>query len=333
MYRSRTNKNEPKYKMYPPVSGEVMDQEKYIKEYSQRLFGILKEKVVPGPRTFGFEYEFLPGLPLNLDIMQQIYRFLPTKGLTREGSGFVHKSGINIDFEPGGQIEFHTPPLFANETEKFKEHLSWIQGLLSIIKRELGIEYLAQGYISGRRDSPLCLDSERYENLHNWLSLSGTSGLEMMKGTASIHLHAGIKEIDELPVILCAMIELAGMDEFKMGPDRRDIWDNTDSSRCGQPFEVSHNMTPFEVVEMVAGHAARAYHIGLNSPFLKTDDLSFEAFMYHLTTIFTDVRLNIKGPSVELRTIDSVPFDQFESKWLRFISLIEDWDVLKGEKL
>jgi glutamate--cysteine ligase len=69
----------------------------------------------------------------------------------------------------------------------------------------------------GRKDAPLCLDSERYINLHSRLSVCGTRGLEMMKGTASIHLHAGLKKIDELPLILAAMIKMSEMDEFKMG--------------------------------------------------------------------------------------------------------------------
>jgi glutamate--cysteine ligase len=93
-------------------------------------------------------------------------------------------------------------------------------------------------------------------------------------------------------------------------------------------------MKPYDVIEMIVDHAARAYHIGKNRPFLETDDLSFDAFMYHLTTIFTDIRLNIKGPSLELRTIDSVPFDQFETKWQRFTSVFEKYmSNQKGEDI
>jgi glutamate--cysteine ligase len=300
-----------------------MTQGKYLTEYSRRLLTLIKEKVIPGQQTFGFEYEFLPRLPLNLEIMQQIYGFLPANGFKKEGAAFVNKKGINIDFEPGGQIEFHTQPLLIHEKGRFTEYLNEIKDVLDIIKNDLGIEYLAQGYMPGRKDAPLCLDSERYINLHKRLSMCGKRGLEMMKGTASIHLHAGINKIEELPLILSIMIKMSAMDEFKMGHDRRDIWANTDPTRCGQPFKVMHNMTPYEVIEMIVNHAARAYHIGKNLPFLETDDLSFDAFMYHLTTIFTDIRLNIKGPSIELRTIDSGPLDQFEIKWQKFLSIFQ----------
>lgn len=302
-----------------------MDQGKYITEYSNRLLTLLTEKIKPGPQTFGFEYEFLPSLPLNLDIMNKIYRFLPEKGFNRNGAAFIHESGTYIDFEPGGQIEFHTQPLLASDNDKIIKCINLIRATLKTIENELDIEYLAQGYTPGRKDAPLCLDSERYINLHKRLSLCGTRGLEMMKGTASIHFHAGINRIEDLRALLFSMIRLSEMDEFRMGPDRRDIWNNTDSSRCGQPFKVKHDMTPYEVIEMIVEHAVTAYHIGKNCPFLKSDDLSFDAFMYHLTTIFTDIRLNIKGPSFEIRTLDSMPIDQFETKWQRFISVFQEY--------
>ena len=107
-----------------------------------------------------------------------------------------------------------------------------------------------------------------------------------------------------------------------MGADRREIWDSTDSERCGQPFHIDESDTPFDVIEKIVDYTIHAGHIGENKPFIETDDLSFDAFMYHLTTIFTDIRLNVKGPSLELITIDSVPFDQFKIKWNKFISIL-----------
>lgn len=292
-------------------------------EYAQMLFNLLSEKITPGPQTFGFEYEFISGTPLNLDLMQKIYMFLPETGFKKENTSFIHESGMYIDFEPGGQIEFHTPPLLKEENENLRRYLNLVKKVIEDIKHELGIEYLARGYIPGRIDSPLCLDAERYVNLHNRLAMSGTRGLEMMKGTASIHFHAGIRNMEDLPKLFGLLISMSHMNEFKMGAERRDIWNNTDPHRCGQPFEIDNSSTPFEVVEKIADHALKAEHIGENKPFIETGDISFDAFMYHLTTIFTDIRLNIKGPSLELRTIDSVPFDEFEGKWNRFISIVD----------
>lgn len=296
---------------------------KHTLDYAEKLFNLLNEKITNGPQTFGFEYEFMPLAPLNLDIMQQIYQFLPKTGFNRDNSSFVHESGMYIDFEPGGQIEFHSPPLLKEDNEKFNNCITRIKETVDAIKLNLGIEYIAQGYIPGRKDSPLCLDAERYINLHNRLAGSSTRGLEMMKGTASIHFHAGIRKIEDLPKIYNRLIQMSAMDDFKMGDDRRDIWNNTDPSRCGQPFTINNNDTSLEVIKKITDQALKAEHISENKPFMETDDLSFDAFMYHLTTIFTDIRINIKGPSIELRTIDSVPIDQFSQKWNEFISILE----------
>jgi len=43
-----------------------------------------------------------------------------------------------------------------------------------------------------------------------------------------------------------------------------------------------------------------------------------------MTTIFTDIRLNMKGLTWELRTLDSQPLDVFKKKWKIFIRKIED---------
>lgn len=303
------------------IKGQDMNRGK---EYAQRLLSLLEEKIIPGPQTFGFEYEFISRTPLNLDIMQRIYAFLPETGFIRHNSSFIHESGMYIDFEPGGQIEFHSPPLTEGENDRLNNCLTLIKEVIGQIKLQLGIEYIARAYIPDRKDSPLCLDAERYINLHDRLTVSGTRGLEMMKGTASIHFHAGIKNIEDFPVLFAKLIRISQMDDFQMGKDRRTIWDNTDSVRCGQPFGVDDNDSPLEMIEKIVTHAFRAEHIGENRPFIETLDTSFDSFMYHLTTIFTDIRLNIKGPSIELRTIDSVPFDQFKMKWNRFILLINN---------
>lgn len=293
-------------------------------DYAEKLLDLIKDKITPGRRTYGFEYEFISRDPLNLDSMEKLYMFLPETGFTLKNSSFVHKSGMYIDFEPGGQIEFHTPPLLPGDHDTFNNCLEIIENVISEINKKLHIEYIASGYIPGRKDSPLCLDAERYVNLHNRLANCSTRGLEMMKGTASIHFHAGVKSLEELPGLFSSIIDLSAIDDFKMGNDRRNIWDNTDPGRCGQPFLVNKNDTPLQLIENIVSHSLQAEHIGENRPFLETNDLSFEAYLYHLTTVFTDIRLNLKGPSIELRTLDSVPFNQFKSKWHKFVSLLEN---------
>lgn len=308
----------------PPVSGAVIEKCGLSNNYAEKLLRFLENKITGGQRTYGFEYEFISARPLDLDTMKRIYRFLPETGFIKNSNSFLHESGMYIDFEPGGQIEFHSPPLLSGSSDAFNRYIFLIEKTIDEIRAALDIEYIPAGYIPGREDSPLCLDAERYLNLHSRLLTSSTRGLEMMKGTASIHFHAGIMDIEELPWLFSRLAGIAEMEDFKMGKERRDIWDNTDPDRCGQPFKVDSRDTPLQLMEKIADHAVHAEHIGENRPFFKTGDLSFDAFMYHLTTIFTDIRINVKGPSIELRTIDSVPFDRFTSKWNKFITMLEN---------
>lgn len=299
-------------------------------QYTRLLLEFIDHKAVKGPRTYGFEYEFISAIPLTLERMEELYNFLPEYGFYFNQEYFRHSSGLHLTFEPGGQIEYHSPPMFANDNDTVHRFLDLIAEINSSIHRKLGIEYLPTGYLSGRKNAPLCLNTKRYKNLHARLAQCGLRGLEMMKGTASIHLHVGIRDLTELAPLFSCLNKMSVMDEFKMGQDRRDIWDHTDSTRCGLPYAIQNKSTPQQAADALVRFALQAYDISDNIPFYRTKNRSFDAFLYHMTTIFTDVRFNGKGPSVELRTLDSLPFSEFTQRWERFITLLENNSALSG---
>jgi glutamate--cysteine ligase len=110
-----------------------------------------------------------------------------------------------------------------------------------------------------------------------------------------------------------------------MLPDRRDIWNNTDPCRCGQPFgDDQSQKDPRQWIEDIVRFALKAYDIGESIPFEDRQNISFDDFLYHTTTLYTDVRLNIKWPTVELRTLDSMPMQFFKTRWDKFVSTLED---------
>lgn len=283
------------------------------------------------PRTYGFEYEFISTRPLDPETMERLYGLLPECGFLPGEEGFSHPSGMIVTFEPGGQIEYQSPPLRARDDFMMEDSLQLIEETNQRISRKLHIEYMATGYIPGRGGAPLCLKAKRYQDLHARMPKSGPRGLEMMKGTASIHLHARICDSRELPPLYHRIRQIALMEEFKMGSDRRDIWNHTDPVRCGLPYRVDKHSNARQVVAAFVRFALNADDIGKNIPFYKTDDLSFAAFQYHQTTIFTDVRLNIKGPSIELRTLDSMPFLPFKEKWKKFIHMLQNISIYCNE--
>jgi len=303
--------------MKEPGAPDNIDE--LIHHITSSLLEHITGKFPIGPRTFGFEYEFLPKTPLDLSMMEQLYEFLPGSGFNREAACFRHESGMSVTFEPGGQIEYNSVPLLSEDKRGFEESLSVIARTNMDIEKGLGITYIPMDYIPGRIDAPLCLDSERYRFLHDRMSLSGTRGREMMKASASIHLHVVVRNQEELVPLFLKLCQMSVSDEFKMGRERRDIWDNTDSSRGGRPYKsIDGNSTPFDLVRELVTVAVHADILGENVPFWKAADTSFDNFLYHFTTMFTDVRLNNKGPTLELRTVDSVPAEAFRFIWERF---------------
>jgi len=293
-------------------------------EYAGRLMDLLRRGLIYKERTYGFEYEFISSRPLDKDDMKGVYSLLPDCGFSKEGAICTSPSGMYITIEPGGQIEYCSPPFKKGDNEGFHKILDTISATNRKIKEQLGIEYLSVGYIPGRGDAPMILEAARYENLHARMAVSGTRGREMMKGTASIHLHAQILDMDDMVPLYGKFIELSKSDAFKMSPDRRDIWNHTDPVRCGQPVkDITQVRGPEALIRELVGFAMHADDIGENVPFPKKEDHSFEAFLYHMTTMFTDIRLNMKGLTWELRTLDSLPVSVFEQKWKQFIEEIE----------
>ena len=299
--------------------------ENLIDVYSGKLIDLLMKGFTGKERSYGFEYEFISRQPLTSKDLQRVYDVLPKCGFSKDGAIFYSESGMYITIEPGGQIEYCSPPLLKDDDQGFHKLIKLIKDTNRVIKDTLGIEYIGVGYIPDRADVTLVLDAERYQNLHTRMLTSGTRGREMMKGTASIHLHARILDMDDMIPLFGRFLELSTSDEFKMSSDRRDIWDNTDPMRCGQLVNDFENIkSPESLIKEIVRFAMNADDIGENVPFPKRKDTSFEAFLNHMTTLFTDIRLNLKGPTCELRTLDSQSIPVFEQKWKKFINTIEN---------
>jgi glutamate--cysteine ligase len=299
--------------------------EDLIHSYTGKLIDLLREGFTENERSYGFEYEFISRKPLNYKDMQRVYDVLQANGFLKDGAVFLSDSGMYITIEPGGQIEYCSPPLLKGDLQRFDALIELIKETNRVIKESLGIDYISVGFIPNREGAPMILDAERYQHLHNRMLTSGTRGREMMKGTASIHLHARIIDMDDMVPLFGKFLDLSTSDAFKMSPDRRDIWDNTDPVRCGQPVnDLQRIKSPEALIKEIIRFVMNADDIRENVPFPMKEDTSFEAFLYHMTTIFTDIRLNLKGPTWELRTLDSQSIPVFEQKWKEFINTIEN---------
>lgn len=282
---------------------------------------VLSDTLPKQHRTYGFEYEFMPDRILDMDDMDDLDRLLCDLGAQKNGDNWVFDNGMRVMFEPGGQIEYCSPPMLADDLGPVDRILDFIEKINTQIFEHLDIQYTGTDYIPHRADAPLCLRSDRYVQLHRRLAASGDRGHEMMKGTASIHFHVAICSIEELLPLFFRLCEMAAESPFKMSETRRDIWNRTDPTRCGPPpccFEFLES--PSRLIARLIEFALQVVVLGEEVPFEYATDQSFESFLHHMTTIFTDIRFNLKGPTLELRTPDSVPLHQFKPMWELFVS-------------
>jgi len=302
-----------------------MNRQQLIESYTEKMLVLLAEKIEPGvQRTYGFEYEFLAKDPPTSDCVRKMHGCLAEMGFTHTGKYLENSHGMHVTFEPGGQIEYHSMPLLPGDDDRFDATLKEIADVNDAIRWECNVDYAPVPYEPGRGPGPLCLDSERYVNLHKRLEKSGSRGHEMMKGTASIHLHALILSLDEMPPLFDLLTRLVEDPDFCMGPERRDIWNNTDPTRCGMPYlKPAADITATDLVRDIVRVGVDGVVLGAEIPYWQTVNPTFESFLYHLTTIFTDVRLNMSAPTLELRTLDAIPGEMFKAKWKKFIKIIE----------
>jgi len=299
--------------------------DRLVNRFVHEYMDVLSKMKIKGARSYGFEYEFLPVQILGIDDVTAISRLLAEIGFSFDGAeGYLAKNGCRVAFEPGGQIEYCSPPLLAQDIPKLDALLEFIRQTNQIILDQLGIEYVGTDFMPGRGQAPLCLINDRYVKLHDRLARVDRRGLEMMKGTASIHLHVLISDFNKILPLFQLLCRLSSANEFKMSPERKDIWMHTDSTRCGTPPCCFEQLDSSEtLIRRLIHYALEAEVLGEDVAFADSSNLSFDRFLYHMTTLFTDVRFNLKGPTLELRTMDSMPLEQFRNRWKRFVVLLE----------
>jgi len=297
--------------------------ESLVSAFTTELRKVLVEKISPGPLTYGFEYELLPTRRLTPKGIDKIAQCLLRLGYRPQKEGeFLALNGLHLTFEPGGQLEYGSPPLFAFDDEALAALLEQLRETNRCIEAFCGVKYRGVAYLPGRETAKLCLVSRRYLDMHALFSDNGGRGREMMKGTASIHFHVRIRCLAEMLPLYRLLAELAAEAPFGMGPERRKIWDATEESRCGlPPLNLCANEN--ELLAGMVRHALKALDLRYRQPFFMMRNITFADFLLHLTTIFTDVRLNLKGPTLELRTPDSLPPEHFSALWRRFVMVVE----------
>jgi len=289
-------------------------------------FRALLEKKVSGRsvRTFGFEYELIAEKPLSADDFRRVKESIPYPVFSEVNGQLISQEGMYITFEPGGQLEFSSPPIRADELDLLNSLIAKIESTVKTVRETASVNYLPIPFIAGRATVPMLLDAQRYRDLHELLGRVSDRGREMMKGTAAVHLHVSLMSFDELITMWTFLCSISRERGFAMGEQRRDIWNRTDPSRCGLSCAGSEDISSSETLfNRLICFALKALDLHSGIPFGKIDPCpSFDDFLVHFTTIFTDVRLNTKGMTLELRTLDSRPLHMFRATWITFLDTV-----------
>lgn len=305
------------------TDGCIQVSEVLERDFSEQLYAYLERSFKPGPLTYGFEYEFMPDVTMTPELVTSIKQALPNLGFKLQDDGsFRAEDGLDISFEPGGQLEYGSPPLQADDDERFVKLLDHLTATNRLIAADFAVHYVALDYIPGRESAPLCIPGQRYQDMHSLFTDNRGRGREMMKGTASIQLHVRIRAFTEMVPFFKLLLQMAQDEAFAMSANRRAIWDSTDRSRCLLP-DLGEITDVKELLTQIVRHALTAVDFNQRIPFAELENPSFAQFLVHLTTIFTDVRLNLKGPTFELRTMDSLPLADFKNRWHYFIQEVE----------
>jgi glutamate--cysteine ligase len=286
------------------------------------------------PRRLGAEVEFIPveahsGARCQIDgegvtsMLPFLRRFGGRQGWrenrTPKGTPcFALPAGGTLTFEPGGQLEYSSPPCRS------------ASALLSILRSVVlplraaagneGIDLLTLGLdpIHESEDVPLQLRATRYTRMAEYFAGIGPAGARMMRQTAAFQVSL---DFDDEPWLRWRVLNAAVpyvIAIFANSPlyagvrtgfqsSRAEVWRGVDNSRTGIPYDEHAPIdayldfalaAPAILFPAVDGeHRAFGEWLALANP-------SIQEWRDHLTTLFPEVR---PRGHFELRSPDALP--------------------------
>jgi glutamate--cysteine ligase len=285
------------------------------------------------PRRLGAEAEFIPietstwrRCPLEGDGPAALLPFVRRHGgrqgwaETRTAKGtpcFTLPGGGTLTFEPGGQIEYSSPP--CRSPSALLALLRSVVLPLRAAAAGEGITLLAAGIDpTGDADAaPLLLRTKRYERMAEYLARRGPAGARMMRQTASFQMAL---DMDDEPWLRWRVLNAAapyvtaifanspvydGVDTG--GPSvRAQVWRALDPARTGLPWSDREPVgayldfaldAPAIMLPAVDGEHRRF------GEWLARAEVTLDEWHDHLTTLFPEVR---PRGHFELRSADAV---------------------------
>jgi glutamate--cysteine ligase len=285
------------------------------------------------PRRLGAEAEFIPietgtwqRCPLEGEGPAALLPFIRRYG-SRQGwvesrtpkgtPCFALSGGGTLTFEPGGQVEYSSPPC-RSPSALLATLRSVVLPLRAAAAAE-GITLLAVGIDpTGDTDAaPLLLRTKRYQRMADYLARRGPAGARMMRQTASFQIALDLDDEPWLrwrvlnaaaPYVVAIFANSPVYDGAETGcpSTRAQVWRALDPARTGLPWSARDPIGAYLDFALEAPAillpAVDGEHLRFGE-WLVRAEVTLDEWHDHLTTLFPEVR---PRGHFELRSADAV---------------------------
>jgi glutamate--cysteine ligase len=237
---------------------------------------------------------------------------------TAKGTPSFQLAGGTLTFEPGGQLEFSSPP--CHSPSALLDLLRSIVVPLRAAAANEGIELLAAGLDPCNRAeaAPLLLHTTRYTRMAEYLARIGPAGARMMRQTAAFQVSL---DLDDEPFLRWRVLNAAApyvVAIFANSPiyegtstgcrsARAEVWRALDPDRTGLPWDERDPVGHYCDFALRAPALLLPELEGTHRPFdewLRHARPTLDEWHEHLSTLFPEVR---PRGHLELRSCDAVP--------------------------
>ncbi len=309
------------------------------------------------PRCIGAEAEFIPveshtGRRCSID-SEEVTATLPflrrfgarqdwKEGCTPKGTPcFFLPGGGTLTFEPGGQLEYSSPPCRTG---------SALLGLLRSAVLPLraaaeseGITLLTCGIdpLNSVEDAPLLVQAKRYQRMAEYLARRGDAGARMMRQTAAFQISL---DFDDQPWLRWRVLNAAApyvTAIFANSPiyarehtgyqsARAAVWRDVDPTRTGIPYGATDPVqtylefalsAPTILFPMVEGES-RSF-----GDWLELGNPTLDEWHEHLSTLFPEVR---PRGHLEVRSADAVAPEWYAAPLVLLAGILYDPATLRA---
>jgi len=302
-----------------------------LEDVRRRLFSATHPA---NPRAVGVELELIPVDTRTREVIparegkrstsRVLSRLAARGGWTEESNGDDPASwnlpdAARISFEPGGQIEISSSPHATASAL-----INAVSRVVDQIDEEMsaaGISLVAAGVdpCNDIASVPLQLHRERYRMMTDYFDSIGVAGVRMMRQTAALQINVErggdpaarwllLNSLAPLVIALFANSRMYAGSDTGFASYRAHTWRTLDSTRTGVIYDAKDPAEHYlrfalRAVAMRSANSEKPARYVSFGEWMRTADLNFEDWHFHLSTLFPEVR---PKSYFEIRSADTI---------------------------